>query len=136
MTQQQETTAIPAVVAPSTTLATPVALPAGIANTDIGKQLVGVLDDMRGSLSSVRDAAYAQTALPKLQDIAGRFDKLSATANGLSPDARRAVSTYVGSQQSVFKNLMGSVMALPGVSGILKTVLDQIQGRIDGLAKV
>lgn len=137
VTQPQPTTAIPAVVAPSTTLATtPAALPAGLSNTDVGKQLVGVLDDMRGSLSSVRDAATAQVALPKLQDIAGRFDKLSASANGLNPDARRAVSTYVGSQQSVFKSLIGSVMALPGVSGVLKSVLDQIQGRIDGLAKV
>ncbi len=137
VTQPQQTTAIPSVVAPpKATATTSAALPPALATSDIGKQIGSALDDMRGSLSSIRDQATAQTALPRLQDIAGRFDRVSTQAASLNPEQRRAVSTWVGSQQSVFKNLIGSVMALPGVAAVLKTVLDQIQGRIDGLAKV
>ena len=134
--QDHPITAIPANVPPSTTLATtPVALPPVIANTEVGKQIVNVVDEMKGAIGGVRDAATAQTALPRLQDIAGRLDKVSASAARLNPDARRALATYVTSQQGLVKTSIGSVLALPGVSTILKSVLDQLQGRIDGLAK-
>ena len=136
VTQPQQTTMIPAVVAPSTTLATtPAIMPAALAGTDIGKLLGTAMDEMRGSLSGIRDQATAQTALPKLQDIAGRFDRVNSQVATLSPEQRRGLSTWAGTQQSGVKTLIGSIMALPGVSGVLKTVLDQIQGRIDGLAK-
>ncbi len=135
--QPQQTTTIPAVVTPSTTLATsPAPLPVGLANTDIGKQFASVLDDMKTSVSGVRDAATAQSALPRVQDAAGRLDKVSALAAQLPVEQRRLLATYVGAQQGWIKTLIGNVVALPSVGTILKPVLDQVQARLDGLAKV
>ena len=138
--QPHPTIAIPAVVAPSTTLATtplPTSLPmpAVIANTEVGKQIVNVLDDMKGAVAGVRDAASAQSSLARIQDVAGRLEKVSGQAAQLNPEARRALATYVGSQQGLLKTAITNALGLPGVSGILKPVLDQMLGRIEGLAK-
>lgn len=137
VTQPHPTTAIPAVIPPSPTLATtPVAMPAILASTEVGKQLESVIADMKAAVSGVRDATTAQTALPRIQDAAGRLDKVNALAGQLPADTRRLLANYVGAQQGSIKAAIAGVLAMPGVSALLKPVLDQIQARIDGLAKV
>ena len=135
VTQPQPTTAIPAVPAPSTTLATTPVLPAVIASTEVGKQIVNLLDEIKGSIASVRDAATAQTALPRIQDVAGRLERVNAQAAQLNPEAKRALATVVSSQQGLIKSAITNVLALPGVATVLKPVLEQMLGRIEGLAK-
>ncbi len=131
------TTTIPVVVPPSTTLATQGAalLPAVIANTEVGKQIPGVIDDIKGAIASVRDAATAQSSLGRIQEVAGRLEKVSGQASQLNPEARRALATYVNSQQGLLKTAVANALALPGVSSLLKPVLEQMLGRIEGLAK-
>ena len=128
------TTTIPVVVPPSTTLAT-TPLPAIVANTEVGKQIVGVIDDMKGAIAGVRDAATAQSTLGRIQEVAGRLEKVSTQAAQLNPDARKALGTYVNSQQGLIKTAIANVLTLPGVSALLKPVLEQMLGRIEGLAK-
>jgi Bacterial protein of unknown function (DUF937) len=128
------TTNIPAVVPPSTTLAT-TPLPAVVASTEAGKQILSVIDDMKGAISGVRDAATAQSSLTKIQDVAGRLEKVNTQAAQLTPEARRALATYVNSQQGLLKTAVTNALALPGVSGLLKPILDQMIGRIESLAK-
>jgi uncharacterized membrane protein YfbV (UPF0208 family) len=138
MMQPHPTTAtIPAVIAPSTTLATTptTPLPASVANTEVGKQIVSILDDVRGSISGVRDAATAASSLPRIQDVAGRLEKASSMATQLNPEARRALATYVTTQQGLIKTAITNALALPGVSAVLKPVLEQMLGRVEGLAK-
>jgi hypothetical protein len=127
-------TSIPAVLPPSTTLAT-TPLPAVVANTEVGKQIVGLLDDVKGAIAGVRDEATAKSSLARIQDVAGRIEKVSGQAQALGPDARRALGTYVNSQQGLLKTAIATVLAIPGVSAILKPVLDQMIGRIEALAK-
>jgi hypothetical protein len=128
------TTNIPAVLPPSTTLAT-TPLPAIVANTEAGKQILSVIDDMKGAIAGVRDATTAQSSLPKIQDVAGRLERVNTQAAQLNPEARRALATYVNSQQGLLKTAISNALALPGVSGLLKPVLDQMIGRIESLAK-
>lgn len=137
ITQPHPITAIPAVIPPSPTLATtPVAMPAILANTEVGKQLESLIADLKTAVSGVRDAATAQTALPRIQDAAGRLDKVSTLAGQLPAESRRMLANYVGSQQGSIKAVITSALAMPGVSALLKPVLDQIQTRIEALAKV
>jgi hypothetical protein len=128
------TTNIPAVLPPSTTLAT-TPLPAIVANTEAGKQILSVIDDMKGAIAGVRDAASAQSSMVKIQDVAGRLEKVNTQAAQLNPEARRALATYVNSQQGLLKTAVTNALALPGVSGLLKPILDQMIGRIESLAK-
>ena len=136
VTESHETTMIPVNVAPSTTLATtPAPMPAVLANTDVGRQIGPVIDDMKKAVLGVRDVATAQAALPRVQDVAARLEKLNKTAAELNPDARKALATWVGSQQGLIKTAIANVVALPGVGAVLKPVLEQMQARIEGLAK-
>ncbi len=127
-------TTIPAVLPPSTTLATS-PLPAVVANTEVGKQIVSLLDDVKGAIGGVRDAATAQSSLARIQDVAGRLEKANGQAQALGPDARRALATYVNSQQGLIKTAIANVLAVPGVAALLRPVLEQMLGRIEGLAK-
>jgi Bacterial protein of unknown function (DUF937) len=127
-------TNIPAVLPPSTTLAT-TPLPAVVANTEAGKQILSVIDDMKGAIAGVRDIPTAQSSLVRIQDVAGRLEKVNAQAAQLAPDARKALGTYVASQQGLLRTAVTNVLALPGVSAVLKPVLDQMLGRIESLAK-
>lgn len=132
----QHSVKIPAVITPSTTLATaPAPMAPVIANTDVGKQLVTIIGDIKGSVAGVRDAATAQAALPRIQEVAGRLEKINMQAGQLGGEARRALATYVASEQGLIKSTIASVLALPGVSAVLKPVLEQMIGRIEGLAK-
>lgn len=132
----QHSVRIPAVITPSTTLATaPVPMAPVIANTDVGKQLVAIVSDIKGAVSGVRDAASAQAALPRIQEVAGRLEKVNMQAGQLGSEARRALASYVASEQGLIKSTIASVLALPGVSAVLKPLLEQLQGRIEGLAK-
>lgn len=128
------TTNIPAVLPPSTTLAT-TPLPAVVANTEAGKQILSVIDDMKGAIAGVRDAASAQSSLARIQDVAGRLEKVNGQATSLAPDARRALATYVNSQQGLLQTAVKNALALPGVSALLRPVLEQMLGRIETLAK-
>ena len=116
-------------------MATTPVLPAVIASTEVGKQIVNLMDEIKGSISSVRDAATAQTALPRIQDVAGRLERVNAQAAQLNPEAKRALATVVSSQQGLIKSAIANVLALPGVGAVLKPVLEQMLGRIEGLAK-
>jgi hypothetical protein len=135
MEPQATASAIPAVVTPTTTLATSLPIPDIIAKTDTGRMIVHVIDDIKGAVSTVRDGATAQAALPRIQDVAGQLEKVNGMAATLNPEARRALATYVNSQQGLLKTALTNALALPGVSGVLKPVLEQMIGRIEGLAK-
>ncbi len=128
-------TNIPAVLPPSTTLAT-TPLPAIVADTDAGRQIVDVLADLKGAIAGVRDVATAQSSTARIQDVAGRLEKVSGQAARLNPEQRRALSTFVLSQQGLIKTAIANVLAIPGVSALLKPVLEQMLGRIEGMAKV
>ena len=125
---------IPDVVPPSTTLATAPALP-DIVPRDFGKLIVNILDETKGAVSGVRDAASAQAALPRIQDVSNRLEKLNAQTAALNPDVRRALATWVTSQSGLIRTAVTNALAIPGVSALLKPVLDQVLARIDTLAK-
>ena len=132
--QPHPTVAIPAVLPPSTTLAT-TPLPAVVANTEAGKLIVDVITDMKGAIAGVRDAATAQSSLGRIQEVAGRLEKVSGQVAQLNTEQRRALSTYVLTQQGLIKTAITNALALPGVSALLKPVLEQMLGRIEGMAK-
>ena len=135
VTRDHATVAIPAEPPASTTLATTAVMPDIVGRTDAGKSILSILEETRGAVSSVRDAATAQAAVPRLQDIVGKLDRASVLAGQLGPDSRRALGTYLNSQTSLMKTAASNVLAVPGVGQILKPVLDQVIGRLETLTK-
>lgn len=136
MRAHETATSIPAVVAPSTTLATTRPLPDILAKTDIGKLLASTIEDTRGAVSGIRDGTSAQAALPRIQQVATQLDTINGMAAKAPPDIRRAVASYLAPQTGMLKTVIGNAMALAGVSAVLKPTLDQVVSKFDALAKI
>ena len=97
--------------------------------------MAGVFDVVRTSLSGVRDADSAKAALPRLQDAVAQVGKINTMAGQLPPDAKKAVAGYLGQSIPTISPLIDSVLKIPGVSALLKPVLDQIMGPLAALSK-
>jgi hypothetical protein len=116
-------------------VALPSAAPISTAATEAAGRATSVLNDLRATLGTIKDADSAKAALPKLQGAVGDLDKLSAMAGSLPPDARKVLASMVGGLLPSIEPLLKSVSGLPGVSEILKPVIDSLQGKLAALAK-
>jgi Bacterial protein of unknown function (DUF937) len=116
-------------------VAMPTAQKIMVGNTDVGGQLAGVFDVLRTSLPSVKDADTAKAALPRLQDAVAQVGKINTMAGQLPADGKKAIAGYLGQSLPTINPLIESVLKIPGVSALLKPVLDQIMGPLNALSK-
>lgn len=98
-----------------------------------GGELLKKVTDMFGSatkdLQSVTDADTGRAALPKLQELTGSLAGLKATIDKLPAEAKTALSAVVNKGVEQLEALSQKVMAIPGVSDIVKPEVDKlIQG--------
>jgi Bacterial protein of unknown function (DUF937) len=107
-----------------------------VGNADVGGQMAGMFDVVRTSLANVKDLDTAKAALPRLQDAASQVSKISGLAAQMSPEAKRAVAGYLGQSLPTINPLIETILKIPGVSALLKPVLDQIMGPLGTLSKV
>jgi hypothetical protein len=106
-----------------------------VGNTDVGGQMAGMFDVVRTSLANVKDIDTAKAALPRLQDAVGQVGRINGLAAQMPPEAKRAVAGYLGQSLSTINPLIETVLKIPGVSALLKPVLDQIMGPLAALSK-
>ncbi|MBX7105478.1 MAG: DUF937 domain-containing protein [Gemmataceae bacterium] len=97
------------------------------------KDLSGVFASLTESLNTVKDAATAETALPKLKDAGEKaaglkvvWDKIPAAAQG---PAKAALTTGL----TKLKELVEKVLAIPGVGDKLKPTLDEVMKTLTAL---
>lgn len=124
---------VPAVKPVAAPAATPAPLPGA---AEAAKQATTAIDSLRATLTGVKDKASAEAALPRFKDIAGQLDVLKANADKLTPEARRTLADLIASMLPSLQPLISAAMAIPGVGDLLKTPLDEITGKLAGLAKV
>ena len=117
--------------APATQPAAQTAAPA----VDVTGQARSVLDSLTASLGGIKDEASAKSAMPKLQDILGQVTKLKDTAQTLTADARHPLVALIAGVMPGLASSIDKVMAIPGVSGVLKPVMDQIMANLGTLGK-
>lgn len=118
-----------------TTTALPAAPRISLDNVDVGGQLGSLLGGLRGDLGSIKDAAGARTALPKLQAAAGELQRLNGVAGRLPAGAKKQLADYVTASLPALTPLIASVLKVPGLEAILKPVLDQVVARLQALGK-
>ena len=93
------------------------------------------IEALKSALGGVKDEATAKSSLPKLQDLAGQFDKLKGLAMGLPADARHPLVVMISGVMPGLASSIDKALALPGVGAVLKPVLDQIAGSLGAIAK-
>jgi Bacterial protein of unknown function (DUF937) len=97
------------------------------ANKDIGKSVNASLDSLRTTLSGITDAASAQAALPKLQNVMTQIDKVGGRIEQLSAEERKAIAGVVKPAAPMIKEWIDTVLAVPGVAEVIKPTLDKLK---------
>jgi hypothetical protein len=105
-----------------------------VGGLDIGKQVTDNITSLRTTLDGVTDAASAQTALPKLQEVAAQIDKVDAMIGQLSPEQRKLLAGLVNPLMPTLNQLFDKVLAIPGVAELLKPAIDTVKAKLTALA--
>lgn len=104
-----------------------------VGGVDVGKQASDSLSSLRTTLSGVTDVDSAKAALPKLQQVADQIDKTNGMIGSLSADQRKVLANLVNPTMSEVNQLFDKVLAIPGVSGVLKPTLDTMKAKLANL---
>ncbi|NVP56331.1 DUF937 domain-containing protein [Mycoplana rhizolycopersici] len=136
---QTETQPAPAEPQPQTQAETPAATPAPtgsivVGGVDVGKQVTDTLASLQTALSGVTDAATAQSALPQLQTATGAIDQVSGMLGQLSAEQKASLAALAKPSIDTLNALFDKVLAIPGVSDILKPAIDALRPKLAALA--
>jgi hypothetical protein len=104
-----------------------------VGGLDIGKQVTDNITSLRTTLDGVTDAASAQTALPRLQEVAAQIDKVDGMIGQLSPEQRKLLAGMVNPLMPPLSQLFDKVLAIPGVAELLKPTIDVLRAKLAAL---
>lgn len=133
-TETQPQTPAPAETQTQTQPATPAAPSLTVGGVDIGKQVTDAMAGLETTLNGVTDAASAQAALPKLQTATDAFDKVGGVLGQLSAEQKTMLSGLVKPGLTSLNTLFDKVLAIPGVSDVLKPTIDALKAKLATLA--
>jgi hypothetical protein len=102
--------------------------------TTFSTELKDTFSKLTEALSSVKDVPSAEAALPKLQDLDSKLDVAKATMQKLADSAKITISTLVKSSNGKLRELVDTVLAIPGVGEKIKVVADSIMAKLTDLA--
>lgn len=97
---------------------------------DVGKQVTDSITSLRTALSGITDTASAQEAIPKLQEVTGQIDKVDGLLGRLSPEQRKVLAGTVNPSMPTLNELFDKVLAIPGVSELLKPTIDSLRTKL------
>jgi hypothetical protein len=105
-----------------------------VGGLDIGKQVSDSVAGLRTALTGITDVASAQAALPKLQDLSMQIDKVGRVIGQLSPEQQKFVGGMVNPVMPALNKLFDKLLAIPGVTEILRPTIETLKGRLAALA--
>jgi hypothetical protein len=109
------------------------ALPAAkldVAAIDMSRQLDQSLTTLRRSLEGISDAETAKAALPKLRAVSAQVDGLGGAIGQLTPEQRKLFVGVDATAMKTLNQLMDRVVAMPGVSEVLKPMIDGLKQKL------
>jgi hypothetical protein len=95
--------------------------------------LTDTITKLTETLTSVKDAQSAETALPTLEELAGKLETAKTTMKDLGETGKTAISTLVKASETKLRDLIEKVLAIPGIGEKIKTVADTIKTRLSDL---
>jgi uncharacterized protein DUF937 len=114
----------------------------GMAPADLtvdGVNLVNKLNSsvntLKSELPGITDAATAQAALPKINEVTAQLNDISARAAKLSPEGRSALAKLIVVVMPSINQMCDKVVATPGVGTVAKPAIDDLRAKLDALAR-
>jgi hypothetical protein len=98
-------------------------------NTD----LTGTFKSLTDSLTSIKDVASAETALPKLRELAGTLDSMKALVEKLPDADKTKITDLIKASFGKCTDQFAKLLWIPGVGDKLKPTVDGIMGKLGAL---
>ena len=106
------------------------ALPAA---TQLGKELTNVYTSATESLGTIKDAASAEAAIPKLKDLSTKLDSMKTAWESLPAAGKSTISSITSTHLGKLKEMVEKVLAMAGVSDKIKPLLNDIVTKLSSL---
>jgi hypothetical protein len=100
----------------------------------VSADLAGTVSTLTSTLTSVKDTATAEAALPKLKEVNEKLEAIKKMLPGLPDAAKSTISSLVKSSIATVQGLATQALAMAGVSDQLKPVVDSILEKLKELA--
>jgi hypothetical protein len=101
-----------------------------VGGVNVGKQITDSIAELRSTLGGVTDVTSAQAALPKLRDVTTQVDQVDGLIGRMTPEQRKLLAGIVSPLMPTLNQLFDKVLAIPGVSEILKPTIDVLKAKI------
>ena len=101
-----------------------------VGGIDVSKQVTDSIANLRSTLGGVTDTASAQAALPKLRDATTQIDQIDALIGQMTPEQRKLLAGIVNPLMPTLNQLFDKVLAIPGVSEVLKPTIDLLKAKL------
>jgi hypothetical protein len=101
-----------------------------VGGLDVAKQVSDSITNLRAALGGINDAASAQAALPKLREVTAQIDKVDGVVGQLSAEQRKALAGIINPMMLTLNQLFDKVLAIPGVSEVLKPTIDALRAKL------
>jgi hypothetical protein len=98
-------------------------------NTD----LTGSFKTLTGSFGSIKDAASAEAALPKLKELDTKLDGMKATVEKLSDADKGKITDLIKASIGKVEDKFAQLVWIPGVGDKIKTTVDGIMSKMASL---
>ena len=104
-----------------------------VGDVNVGQQVTDVFNNATTALNGMTDAASAEAAVPKLNEINDSLTELGGLAGQLPAEGKTALAALVSGQLPNLEALIAKVTALPGVGDVIKPVTDTMLQRLRAL---
>ena len=97
-----------------------------VGDVDVGQQVTGWFDGATKTLNGVTDAASAEAALPKLNELGASLDKVGGLVEQLPAEGKSALAALVSAALPNLEALIAKVNEIPGAGDVIKPVADSM----------
>jgi hypothetical protein len=101
-----------------------------VGGVDVSKQVTDSIANLRSTLGGVTDADSAQAALPKLRDVTTQIDQIDGLIGQMTPEQQKLLAGIVSPLMPTLNQLFDKVLAIPGVSEVLKPTIDLLKAKL------
>jgi len=101
-----------------------------VGGVDLGQQVMDSVTNLRTTLGGITDATSAQAALPRLREVTAQIDKVDGLIGQLSAEQRKLLAGMVNPLMPPLNELFDKVLAIPGVSDLLKPTIDALRAKL------
>jgi hypothetical protein len=103
-------------------------------DVNIGQEVTNAFESATAALNDVTDAASAEAALPRLNEIDANLDRLGGLAGQLPAEGKSALAALINGALPELEALIARVTEIPGVGDVIGPVANGLVDKLRAMA--